>query len=456
MRDKAFANRLRRELPGWAGRGWLAPGGQAAILDEAEARAARGLNLIPIALAVIGALTLGAGVILFFAANWAEMPKITKLIVLFGSMWIAYAIAARGLSASAGASRAIAHAMLLLGVILFGANIQLIAQIYHIDAHYPNGVLLWTLGALAIVWLAPSQPVAVAGLALATLWSGMEILDFNIATHWWFLAVWASFLPPILRGGWKWATGAALLALFVWCFMMTLSRDFRDQTLFLLQIYVLLCVALHLAGLAMRGHGRLAPLSTTVARTSLIGALFTAHFFIYVWVFELPLWNYGSFDPESWTRGASASAGQIALVAVFGLAALGLILERYRRVAAARSRRDMAGMALAAMAAVLMIANPFLPGVYGDTVFMYVAINGAVFAALIWMIAHGYRTGERFQVYCAFLAYGGGLIALYFMSFWSLMNRSLFVMGGGAVLVAGVYILERQRRSAAPASTETA
>ncbi len=134
MWDKAFANRLRRELPGWAGQGWITPDGQAAILDEAETRAARGLNLIPIALAVIGALTLGAGIILFFAANWDEMPKITKLIVLFGSMWIAYAIAARGLSASAGASRAIAHAMLLLGVILFGANIQLIALIYHMDA----------------------------------------------------------------------------------------------------------------------------------------------------------------------------------------------------------------------------------------------------------------------------------------------------------------------------------
>ncbi|MEE8445855.1 MAG: DUF2157 domain-containing protein, partial [Alphaproteobacteria bacterium] len=74
MWDKAFANRLRRELPGWAGRGWIAPGGEASILDEAEARAARGLNLIPIALAVIGVLTLGGGIILFFAANWDEMP----------------------------------------------------------------------------------------------------------------------------------------------------------------------------------------------------------------------------------------------------------------------------------------------------------------------------------------------------------------------------------------------
>jgi len=42
---------------------------------------------------------------------------------------------------------------LLLGVILFGSNIMLIAQIYHIDSHFPNGVLMWSLGALLAAWL---------------------------------------------------------------------------------------------------------------------------------------------------------------------------------------------------------------------------------------------------------------------------------------------------------------
>ena len=100
-----------------------------------------------------------------------------------------------------------------------------------------------------------------------------------------------------------------------------------------------------------------------------------------------------------------------------------------------------------------MLANPFMPGRYADAVFMYVAINGMFFAILIWMVVEGYRSGERFQVYSAFVAYGAGMIAVYFMDFFTLMNRSLVVMGGGAVLIAGVYILERQRRSAAAATT---
>ena len=110
MWDRAYLNRLRKEVPDWIEEGWVTTAGETAIIGNAEARAAQGIHVIPIALAVIGALTLGAGIILFFAANWDEMPKIVKLIVLFGSMWIAYAIAGRGLSRSAGASSVIGHA----------------------------------------------------------------------------------------------------------------------------------------------------------------------------------------------------------------------------------------------------------------------------------------------------------------------------------------------------------
>jgi uncharacterized membrane protein len=452
MWDRAYLSRLRKELPEWVEKGWVPPAGEAAILDHAEARLAQGSNVIPAALAVIGALTLGAGIILFFAANWPDMSKVAKLAVLFGAMWGAYAIAGRGLSGAAGASRVIGHAMLLLGVILFGANIQLIAQIYHIDAHYPNGVLMWSLGALLLVWLVPSQPAAVAGLGLATLWSGMEILDFGQFVHWPFLAVWGLFAGAALYRSWKWASSAALVALGIWCFMIMVDwpHSQRGAELWLLQIFVLLGAALHLAGVAMQDVPRLASLSPVVRRTALIGALIAAHFFIYVGVHGLPWysWTIRNFDAEAWARGATAGPGMIAFVAVFALAALALAIGRYRRVAARRSKRDMAGMALAVLAVAAMLANPFMPGRYADAVFMYVAVNGTIFAILIWMVVEGYRSGERFQVYIAFVAYGAGLIAVYFMEFFTLMSRSLFVMAGGAVLIIGVYMLERQRRKA--------
>jgi len=446
MWDRAFVARLRKELPAWVEKGWVAPAGDAAILNHAEAQLARGTGVIPVALAVIGALTLGAGIILFFAANWSQMAKLSKLAVLFGAMWGAYAIAGRGLSGAARASRVIGQAMLLLGVILFGANIQLIAQIYHIDAHYPDGVLMWALGALAIVWVLPSQPVAVAGLALATLWSGLEILDFDRQVHWPFLAVWALFAGPALYRGWKWATAAGIAALSAWCLMVLM--EWSGVELFLLQVFALLGATLCLAGVAIQDVPRLAALSATVRRTALIAALFAAHLFVYVGMHGLPwyMFSVNTFDPQGWDRAATAGPGTVAFIIAFALAALALAASGYRRVAGRRSMRDVAGMALAALAAIAMLATPLMPGRYADAVLMYVVINGLVFAILVWMVADGYRSGERFQVYAAFVAYGAGLVALYFMEFFSLMSRSLFVMAGGAVLIVGVYMLERQRR----------
>lgn len=452
MWDRAFLNRLRKDLPDWMEKGWVSPAGGAAILHEAEYRVAQGIHAVPLALAAIGALTLGAGIILFFAANWDAMSKLSKLVTLFGSMWLAYAVAGRGLSGSAWASRVIGHAMLLLGVILFGANIQLVAQIYHIDAHYPNGVLMWALGALALVWAVPSQAVAVAGLALASLWSGMETMDFDRYVHWPFLIVWALFAGPALYRGWKWATLAALLALGTWCFLVMATWPYaaHDQGLYLLQIFTLLAATIFFAGIAMQDMPRLSTLSVIVQRTALAGSLFAAHFFIYVGVHGLPWYSWASrnFDEAGWMRAEKASGVMTALIVLFGLAALGLAAGRYRRVAQTHSRRDMAGIILAGITVAVMLANPFLPGRYVDTVLMYVAINGTFFAILVWMVVDGYRSGERFQVYSAFAAYGACLIAVYFMGFWTLMTRSLFVMAGGAILIAGVYFLERQRRRA--------
>lgn len=451
MWDRAFANRLRNELPRWIEEGLLAPNQGEAILARSDAQAAHGLGLIPIALSVIGALTLGTGIILFFAANWEEMTRIAKLAVLFGSMWGAYAVAGRGLSGSARASRVLAQAMLLLGVILFGANIHLIAQIYHIDAHYPNGVLMWSLGALLLAWAVPAEPVAVTGIALATLWSGMEIGEFGRQVHWPFLVVWALFLPPTLYRGWQWASAASVAALGVWCFMLLVNWHWSlgGQRVFLLEIFVLMGTSIQLAGAALHDHPRFAPLSAPVRRTALAGTLLAALGFLSVGIHGLPSWVWGSdgFDPVTWVRKAPATTGQTTLIVAFAAAALVLAILRYRKASAiADSWRNRAGMALAALGAALMLVNPFLPGGYGYVVLMYIAINGTVFAALIWMVAHGYRTGERFQVYSAFAAFGVGLFTLYFIDFWPLMSRSLLIMSGGFVLVAGVYVLETQRR----------
>lgn len=144
-RGLGFNQRLKRELPRWVEAGWVEPENAERILEQAAAGSQR--YSLPMMFGLLGAILLGVGIITFFAANWQAIPKVFKLLLLFGSMWAAFIASGWAREQERGW---LCESMLLLGVLLFGANIMLIAQIYHIDAHYPDGILMWSLGGLLV------------------------------------------------------------------------------------------------------------------------------------------------------------------------------------------------------------------------------------------------------------------------------------------------------------------
>ncbi|HSG75726.1 MAG TPA: DUF2157 domain-containing protein, partial [Burkholderiales bacterium] len=90
---------------------------------------------------------------------------------------------AMALARRANASVGLVEGLHVLGTMLFGAGIWLVAQIYHIDEHYPNAFLVWSLGALALAWAMPSVVQALLALFLVTFWAGVELFDFRVAVH---------------------------------------------------------------------------------------------------------------------------------------------------------------------------------------------------------------------------------------------------------------------------------
>ena len=191
MNNKQFYKKLQEKLPQWQIQGWLDDVSAAAILNDAYSDA-NNANLkshkISFILGLMGVMLRAVGAISFFAANWQGMSKLFKLSLLFSSMTGAYLAAAWALSEQR--YPALGQSFLLLGVLLFGNNIILIAQIYHIDSHYPNGILLWTVGALISTIIMRSEAVLIASSILALLWSGMEIFDFRLL-HWPWLIFWS-------------------------------------------------------------------------------------------------------------------------------------------------------------------------------------------------------------------------------------------------------------------------
>ncbi len=126
-------------------------------------------------LTIFGAILVGIGVILFFAANWREVPSWAKITLLIASTIGAYVI---GYILRFLAQRpAFGEAAFLIGSFLYGTSIFLILQTYHIPAEYPNEVLFWWLGILPLGYLLRLRSVTALAHLLMLFWFGYALFD---------------------------------------------------------------------------------------------------------------------------------------------------------------------------------------------------------------------------------------------------------------------------------------
>ena len=170
--------RLERKLAEWTDAGLMTPE-QAAAIRAHEAAPKPGLPWGILIFAGFGAVVLGLGIILLFAYNWDKMHRFAKLGVVFASLAIAHGV---GLSLRRREKlHGFAESALLLGTMLFGSGIWLVAQAYHISSHYPNAFFVWAAGALMLAWVVPSIAQGLVAAALLTIWGCTEAASFN--TH---------------------------------------------------------------------------------------------------------------------------------------------------------------------------------------------------------------------------------------------------------------------------------
>lgn len=102
----------------------------------------------------IGTILIGAGIFSFIAANWQEMSKLTKIIIIVTSMLTAYA-SGWHLKEKLNYHKT-GGMLLLLGSIIYGAGIFLLGQIFNIRANWPDGFILWMLGTIAMAFAVES------------------------------------------------------------------------------------------------------------------------------------------------------------------------------------------------------------------------------------------------------------------------------------------------------------
>jgi uncharacterized membrane protein len=168
---------LRRYLPGeaqdWVDRDLITAeqGQQILALYGATLPTGKERSLGYYVLLSLSALMVGLAVILIVSANWENIPRGLRMGGLIATTATANLI---GLRMFHRGDRAGATVAFFLGSILYGASIMLIAQIYHLGEHFPDGVYWWALGVLPIAILAESYACMALFTLLSFIWAGSE------------------------------------------------------------------------------------------------------------------------------------------------------------------------------------------------------------------------------------------------------------------------------------------
>lgn len=180
-----YQQKISRDLERWRAAGWIDEAGAKAIRADVASRG-RGVGL-PGALAILAAVLIGFAVMSFVAANWQDMSRVFRLGLLTGLLWSAYAVAAAMFRRG---HDAFGHAAVLAGCAIFGADIMLVLQMYHMDGNAPDVVLVWAAGTLLTGVLLGSNPALAFALVLFSVW-GMWETGQREALHWPYLIPWA-------------------------------------------------------------------------------------------------------------------------------------------------------------------------------------------------------------------------------------------------------------------------
>ena len=162
-------------------------------------------------LKLVAYLFLALSLFTLVGANWEELPRAVRLIIVLG---ILAAVNFSGVLAQKNDKETQATTLFFLGNFCYGAAIVLVAQIYHLGEHMPDGVLLWAVGALALGLATRKSIITLQALILGLVWFLMEF-EFSGISHRFLLFIVAS-AAVLWRDDSRLLTGALFASVFAY------------------------------------------------------------------------------------------------------------------------------------------------------------------------------------------------------------------------------------------------
>ncbi|SEK55579.1 Uncharacterized membrane protein [Bosea lupini] len=409
MLTGSYRKRLEADLGRWVGEGLVSPE-SAATIRRSLAQEGGGFKL-PALIGLFGGLLIASSVSAFVAANWDEIPRIAKLVMILlglaGALGISARLESRGSTGGADAAAT-------CGTLIFAAGVALVGQMYHLPTDWPGGALLVALGALIVAFLLRSNGALVIAIVGIGCWAGGRWDEGESRAH---LLFWLPFLPAL----WLAATRhnrlvhhVAALALLGW------FATLPGQPAFLRFDYGLLAYGLAVSALFV-ALGALAldrggpGLLTAFLPWGLIGL-----------ILSLNVELIRILDPSEAKAGTAHSlnyvAYALALPAVIGLGLL------------ARERRFAWPLAAA------LVMSLLVPVLFwsGGAVSMAgkIVVAALILSIAIGLVVAGAGGGVRRLSIAGSLLFAIAIVTLLWQTIGTLLDQSLFFLVGGAALIA--------------------
>ena len=122
-------------------------------------------------LMILGYLFLGISILILIGENWERVPRWIRMSSLMVLVLTIHSFGIKEFSKN----KSKGTMLFFFGSFLYGVSIVLIAQMYHLGEHMPDGVLWWAIGVLPFVFLTRSNWMMLFFLILGFMWYTLEL-----------------------------------------------------------------------------------------------------------------------------------------------------------------------------------------------------------------------------------------------------------------------------------------
>ncbi len=210
---------LAKEVTSWVAKDIITEAQAHAICQEYDIdyKAHKQNNFLLNLLTTLGFIFIGIALIVLIGHNWDDIPRGIRLSSLLAITLITHIFAWQKYQHTGNTS------LFLLGNLFYGAAIILIAQIYHLGEHMPDGVFWWALGTLPFAIITANSWLMLFTLALAIIWYILEAASGFIP---FFFPLFIIFACWVL-----WQGKRSLLLLIACLFSFILLIDYSFEVL---------------------------------------------------------------------------------------------------------------------------------------------------------------------------------------------------------------------------------